>query len=297
MNVCGVNQFFELKKRITRPIIVGIGISYAHVVMNEIIEYNMKTVVFGDIHGRSVWKEIVTENFDADRFIFLGDYFTSREGISEEEQIKNFQEIVEFARKQNNATTHRDKVVLLRGNHDMEACKYPWADCRPSFRSKWVYENRDFFLENTQWVFVDDLYPIIYAHAGITKTWMERNELTNPEEINELEPSKIFGFTSCRFSDYCGDSVTQPPTWIRPWGLIGDSFGNYTYVVGHTTMEKITNVKVETLAQYESDYGDNVDEETINEIKSANDIWVCDTLPREYLTIINGKFEVCKYSE
>ena len=38
-----------------------------------------KIVVIGDIHGRAIWRKIVDDNPDADRFIFLGDYFDSRQ--------------------------------------------------------------------------------------------------------------------------------------------------------------------------------------------------------------------------
>ena len=35
----------------------------------------MKTVIIGDIHGRISWEKIVEKENDADRFIFVGDYF------------------------------------------------------------------------------------------------------------------------------------------------------------------------------------------------------------------------------
>jgi predicted phosphodiesterase len=39
----------------------------------------MKIVVLGDIHGRDIWKEIVAEDYDADCFVFLGDYVSSHD--------------------------------------------------------------------------------------------------------------------------------------------------------------------------------------------------------------------------
>ena len=36
-----------------------------------------KVVVIGDIHGKSVWKEIVNKEADADTIIFIGDYLDS----------------------------------------------------------------------------------------------------------------------------------------------------------------------------------------------------------------------------
>ena len=35
----------------------------------------MKYILIGDIHGRTQWKKIVEKEKDADKFIFLGDYF------------------------------------------------------------------------------------------------------------------------------------------------------------------------------------------------------------------------------
>lgn len=254
----------------------------------------MKTIVFGDIHGRTVWKDIVRENYDADRFVFLGDYFTSREGILEEDQITNFTDLVNFADFENAMTPGR--VILLRGNHDMEALGYEWASCSPWFMSD-HYRNkevRDWFLDHTKWVFVEG--GIAYSHAGVTKTWMERNGLTELEQINDLEPSAKFGFTPCKLSDYYGDSVTQPPTWIRPWGLFGDSFGKYTYIVGHTTLKHIRNLKDEMLERYKEDtYGD-YDPEVLEEIKTENDVWMCDTLPHEYLIVEDGEIAVGKFN-
>lgn len=36
----------------------------------------LKTVFIGDVHGRSIWKDIVAQE-KADRVIFIGDYFDS----------------------------------------------------------------------------------------------------------------------------------------------------------------------------------------------------------------------------
>ena len=104
---------------------------------------NLRILAFGDIHGRGVWKDVIDrEGIDnLDLIVFLGDYFTSREGIPVEVQEENFRCIVDFK------NAYPDKVVLLRGNHDMEACKYYWAECHPSHRSKWVVENKDWFIE------------------------------------------------------------------------------------------------------------------------------------------------------
>ena len=246
---------------------------------------NLRILTFGDIHGRGVWKDVIDrEGIDnLDLIVFLGDYFTSREGIPVEVQEENFRHIVDFK------NTYRDKVVLLRGNHDMEACKYYWAECHPSHRSKWVVENKDWFLENTQWVLqIDD---VVFSHAGITKRWYEDMckeypEITCFEDINKIEPSEMFGFRPSKFSDYSGESETQPCTWIRPAFLCEYGFPEIRYVVGHSTVSNIIECRKALIEQY-ADLAD----------WAKCEIWVCDTLPREYLIIDHGEFIPTKISE
>ena len=245
---------------------------------------NLRILAFGDIHGRGVWKDVIDkEGIDnLDLIVFLGDYFTSREGIPVKDQEENFRRIVDFK------NTYPDKVVLLRGNHDMEACKYYWAECHPSHRSKWVVENKDWFLENTQWVLqIDD---VVFSHAGITKRWYEDMrkkypEITCFEDINKIEPSDMFGFRALKISDYYGESETQPCTWIRPGSLCEYGFPEIKYVVGHSTMERIVEYRKAVVEQY-----DFVD-------WAKCEIWVCDTLPREYLIIDHGEFIPTKMIE
>lgn len=247
----------------------------------------MKTIVFGDIHGRPIWKDIVSQHRDADRFVFLGDYFTSREGISEEDQIINFTDLVSFADFENAITPGR--VILLRGNHDMEALGYEWADCCPWFMSDHYHNDltRQWFLDHTQWVFVDG--DIVYSHAGVTTTWMKRNRLTDVNEINGLEPSKTFGFTPCKMSDLHGESNTQPPTWVRPWTLFEDSFGKYTYIVGHTTTLFVRDIKKDILS---TEWG----QEMYEQFKDKNQVWSCDCLgDGRYIVVEDGVITPCEF--
>ena len=72
-----------------------------------------KILVLGDLHGRLFWKEII-EKENPDKIIFLGDYVSTHEGISAEQQLSNLEEILTY--KENNP----DKVILLRGNHKIQ---------------------------------------------------------------------------------------------------------------------------------------------------------------------------------
>lgn len=245
---------------------------------------DLRILTFGDIHGRGIWKDVIDrEGIDnLDLIVFLGDYFSSREDIPVDLQEENFRHIVEFK------NMYPDKVVLLRGNHDMEACKYYWAECYPSHHSRWVYENKEWFLDNTQWVLqIDD---VVFSHAGITKRWYEDMceaypEITCFEDINKIEPSEMFGFRPCKLSDYYGESETQPCTWIRPAFLCEYGFPEIRYVVGHSTVKAITECRKALIEQY----GDLID-------WAKCEIWLCDTLPREYLIIDHGEFIPTKIS-
>ena len=55
----------------------------------------MKTLVLGDIHGRTCWYDII-EDEQPDKIIFLGDYVSTHENISAEQQCSNLEDILNF---------------------------------------------------------------------------------------------------------------------------------------------------------------------------------------------------------
>lgn len=225
----------------------------------------MKILVLGDIHGRTIWKQIV-EKENPDKIIFLGDYVSTHEDIDGIQQIDNLEEILRFKK------SNFDKVILLRGNHDTQHLGYEWAECSGYNFEVAQYmqqEIKEEFLENTQWIYREG--NIIFSHAGVSKVWMENNDLKHVDQINELPPSEVFGFTPRHFSDFTGTSETQPPTWIRPQSLIFNGIDNYIQVVGHTPVNSICNTR--------------------DELKySDKEIWLCDCLPKEYLIIEDNEF-------
>ena len=48
-----------------------------------------KILVLGDIHGRTCWADIIKKE-NPDKVIFLGDYVSTHDNISEEQQWKIF---------------------------------------------------------------------------------------------------------------------------------------------------------------------------------------------------------------
>ena len=245
-----------------------------------------KVVVIGDVHGRGIWKQIIAHESDADLFIFLGDYVSSHDGISGQEQLDNLKEILAYKEE------HPDKVILLRGNHDMQHLGYYWAECSGYFRDvgreMGKPELKERYLLDTQWIYI--YKDIVFSHAGVSKRWFDDSGVCFLNEINNLEPSELFGFRPCKMSDYYGISETQGPTWIRPQTLIEYAIPEWRQVVGHTPVKHIVNLKDEIKRQFDDpmEVGISID------IDKCTDIWLCDCLPHEYLVIEDEEFVVRK---
>lgn len=252
----------------------------------------MKILVLGDIHGRLLWADIV-EKEQPDLTIFLGDYVSTHDGIPADQQMSNLEDILNYKE------ANPDKVILLRGNHDMQHLGYYWAECSgwdPEV-AKGIATMKERFLSLTQWIYRIPDTNIVCSHAGISDAFLKNVEkyLVNHggsqyddgsidaevviDLINSIEPCELFGFTPCKMSDYCGESATQPCTWIRPWALAYHGVDNIVYVVGHTPVAHINNIHNE--ATIKAGYP-----------KDGPDIWVCDCLAnKEYLVIEDGKFK------
>ena len=200
----------------------------------------MKIVALGDTHGRVLWEEIVKKNKDADKIIFIGDYFDTHYDISVDQQIENFTKILEF--KKNNM----EQVVLLLGNHDFHYLNE--AQEKYSGFQQFKYVDINEILQPAvksglvQMCFQHDKY--VFTHAGVTKTWALGNKIRTghlEEDINNkiYEDAPAFRFTMGYNYSQTGNDVTQSPIWVRIPSLFGDSIDDITYVIGHTTQENI----------------------------------------------------------
>ena len=225
----------------------------------------MKILVLGDIHGRKCWYDIISKEAP-DKVIFLGDYVSTHENITSEEQIANLKDLIEYKQQ------HKDSVIMLRGNHDIQHLGYYWAECSGKYPmvAHYMSTHKDEFIDNTQWVHVEiiDGVSYLFSHAGVSKVWLDNNKLT-VNDINNQPINETFAFTPNNFGDMCGYSETQPCTWIRPATLLDCGIDGYIQVVGHTPVSTITNV--------------------------SNKIWLCDALPMQYLIIEDGKPTICDW--
>ena len=135
-----------------------------------------KIVVIGDIHSRTIWKQIVHNNPNVDYYVFLGDYvdpypFESQwdkkvTNYSFKETITNLKEIIEF-KKQNS-----EKVILLIGNHDAHYL----FDVSPCSRYDKINakEIKKIFQENEKiFTFAFQIKNYLFTHAGVTLQWFD----------------------------------------------------------------------------------------------------------------------------
>lgn len=238
----------------------------------------MKTVIIGDIHGRDAWKQIINQEQDADRFIFVGDYFDSFD-IPGLIQCQNFQDIIEFK------TTTDKEVILLIGNHDYHyfpeigenGCSGYQVRMAPTIQHI-IDTNRDHLQLAYQF---DDF---LVTHAGVSSIWLDdtivmwdvENLAMYLNDLFKYQPLKI-GYRSYKqIGDQVygtggyGDETFQGPIWIRPKSLMKANYDTLRtkirQVVGHTGQRQIDIEGKSTGGRY----------------------YFIDTIPREYLIVIDG---------
>lgn len=135
---------------------------------------DIATVIVPDVHGRKFWKDV--EMFSKEKIVFLGDYLDPypSEGITKEDALDNFKEILEFAK------TNKDRVTLLLGNHD---CEYAIGTivcyCRCDTKNYDIISR--LFLDNKEmFSFVKKVKTggeeFILSHAGIHPFWLQKWE-------------------------------------------------------------------------------------------------------------------------
>ena len=142
-----------------------------------------KVLVLPDIHGRNFWKEPCKNIDDYEKVIFLGDYLDPYDfdGISIEDAIDNFKDILLFAKK------NTDKVVLLLGNHDMPYFSetyfgFSWYHSR---HSKLRHDEiKKIFKENEEKFKIAHVEnDVLFTHAGCTSGWL-RTEVDEKYDVD-----------------------------------------------------------------------------------------------------------------
>ena len=207
----------------------------------------MKTVILGDIHGRSNWKLAIHQEEPVDRVIFIGDYMDSWD-IPGVEQIDNFKQIIQY--KENNPQI---EVVLLIGNHDHHYFPEIGYTGTSGYQSRIAPSITQVIDENRHHLqMAYGFGEYLFTHAGVSPVFMDQAFGKNDwsvenvvEDLNELFKYKPKAFEFNGFDAY-GDNSTQTPIWIRPRSLMSSNKKHekslrkdYIQIVGHTQMKRL----------------------------------------------------------
>jgi predicted MPP superfamily phosphohydrolase len=211
----------------------------------------MKTVVIGDVHGRSLWKLIVNQE-NPDRVVFIGDYFDSFD-IKGEEQLNNFLDIIEYKKSSGK------EVIMLIGNHDYHYFPEIGDTGTSGYQAMFSYQINpvlDTNREHLQIAYQFDEF--LFSHAGISSKFLDSvfgvngwKVETMVEQINELFKYKPLTFSfgeavsiqKLSYLDPYGDNEEQSPIWIRPRSLMAANKDTLRkkviQIVGHTQVKKL----------------------------------------------------------
>lgn len=135
-------------------------------------------LVVPDVHGRLFWKEPVMKYLDVvDKVVFLGDYldpYEGEEGLADD-IFENMMEIVRL--KRNN----REKVVLLKGNHDQHYASERFEEQTGGTRmdqQNWNKYHQAFtdYIDVFQIAHMEFIkgIPYVFSHAGLTLYWLKK---------------------------------------------------------------------------------------------------------------------------
>lgn len=204
----------------------------------------MKTLILGDTHGRTNWKQAIDAHPDAGRIIFMGDYFDSFD-ISGVEQLHNFNEIIRFKE-----STDKE-VVMLIGNHDHHYLDV--GETYSGYKAAHKLDFQDALTKNMHHLQIAySLDELLFSHAGVSPVWMDNTFgwMWSRDKVVELLNHKYrhqptaFNFSHDSLDPY-GNSPKQGPLWIRPAALMSSNKGDnglkkmFIQIVGHTQVKNI----------------------------------------------------------
>ncbi len=218
-----------------------------------------KYILVPDVHGRTFWKDILPFVDECEKIVFLGDYHDpyDDEGITEADSLLNFKKIINFVNE------HKDKVVMLLGNHDLSYYNRTGDDYWDVHANRMDVSNykeiRSIFTENS------GLFSIIHkieipeehrvfllSHAGVHPLWITDNKLidgfnqtTNASviysTITELfnEADRKFRYNLCDIGFTRGGyNDVGSMVWADCHEYMFNKSTPYTQIFGHTQVKE-----------------------------------------------------------
>lgn len=203
-----------------------------------------KVLVIPDTHVRDFWKKAkeIIDNYD--KVVFLGDYvdpyeheFNLNKKELRQKTIKDFKEIIEFAKQ------YSDKVVLLDGNHLLHYFNTMYACSR--FDNLIADEIETLYCENQELFhrcyLIDN---VLFTHAGVSEQWVSYvSSMTDiPYENNPVEFINKCPFNYLMSCDWYrgGRDMHSGPEWLDVHQLAYEVsiLPGYYHVFGHTSILK-----------------------------------------------------------
>ena len=205
-------------------------------------------LVIPDEHGRSFWKKAVEEYLDkVEKIVFIGDYLDPYpwEGFTRKDAIRNFQEIIDFKKE------HKDKVILLVGNHDLPYIDKKNFTTRSRYDSSNAYHIEEMFRSHRSlFQLAHEEYVngkrYLFTHAGLLPQWYDGHkeligELT-VDNLNKLFDTPRGMRALCEVSRYRGGwnrygSIVWNDVHEIPDGVNDNLPWDYQ-VLGHSQQEE-----------------------------------------------------------
>jgi hypothetical protein len=219
-------------------------------------QLSAQVLVIPDIHGRSYWKE-ATAKYPKLPVIFLGDYLDpySHEGITPEEALTNFKEILAFKK------ANMDRVTLLIGNHEVHYIDIAlWFSRKDTINADYIHkllhENMPLFLMATHVELDGKNY--LFTHSGILEAWWKKYFPETPTDAasicNALNGKMKDSATFVAFIDdelmnisklRRGDAEAGSCVWadVREQPKKTDFLKETYQVFGHTQLRKKAIIK------------------------------------------------------
>lgn len=210
----------------------------------------MKIGIIGDIHGKTIWKDITLSNPDIELWIFLGDYVDSHFSVENEyleanKEADNLNDIIEFAKANNS--------ILLLGNHDIQyidpslyTCS-GFSELKLSKFNKIFNNNIDLF--NIAAEIKTSTKTYLITHAGVHKGWYKLySKLRKLEDINISDFLNRLWFerNPCLFDigkERGGNKKVGSPIWVDKSMIYEKALPKYHHIVGHNRVKDILEYK------------------------------------------------------
>lgn len=188
----------------------------------------MKIGVIGDPRGTMDWAEI--KHNDYDTVIFMGNYFDPTDRIDLDEQLFNFDQILEFKK------AFKHKVILLIGGEDFNY--FPFGNLthfKKGYHQKAeMITGNDYHLEMCY-----SHAPYIFTNAGVTKAWCKEHNIdTKSAQSVENDISNEWIMEPKSFQTVSTRGTVSPIT-VNLKDLIMDQIDKHIQVVGKTPVKEI----------------------------------------------------------